>query len=106
MLLDCTYSKAIYREDLRCSCDGLPTFVVEFWVDVPTALKRFRRRGAHPAIDLTDQIVSDRVRDYPYSDAAFRVDSTLPATTIVSTVASWLEETTRQDLMKWVSHGC
>ena len=106
MLLDCTYSKVIYREDLCCSCAGLPTYVVEFWVDVPTALKRFRRRGPHPAIDLTDQIISDRVRDYPYSDTAFRVDSTLPATTIVSTVVSWLEQTGAQDLRNWVPDGC
>jgi predicted kinase len=75
-VLDCTYSRKEYREQVVKSVpDDVPLVVIEFLVSVAAALERFENRQAHHAIDLTPAIVADKVGTYPYGAGTGVVDS-------------------------------
>jgi len=75
-VLDCTYSRKEYRQQVVDYVpDDVPLVVIEFLVGVDVALERFENRQAHHAVDLTPAIVADKVRTYPYGAGTALVDS-------------------------------
>jgi len=75
-VLDCTYSRKEYRQQVVDHVpDDVPLVVIEFLVSLDVALARFENRQAHHAVDLTRGIVADKARTYPYGSGTVMVDS-------------------------------
>jgi predicted kinase len=76
IVLDATYTAAICRHWLVDVVDqsGGTLVVIECRVSVVSAVERWTRRAAHPALDLTAERVAMLARDYPYSPATCHVD--------------------------------
>ena len=75
-ILDCTYSRKEYRQQVVDHVPyDVPLVVIEFLVSLDVALARFENRQAHHAVDLTRGIVADKARTYPYGSGTVMVDS-------------------------------
>jgi predicted kinase len=76
IVLDATYTAAICRHWLVDVVDqsGGTLVVIECRVSVVSAVERWTRRAAHPALDLTAERVAMLARDYPYFQPTCQVD--------------------------------
>jgi hypothetical protein len=77
LILDATYTAAVCRNDLTQVVDRVDgtLFLVECHVSADVASGRFvRRRGPHPAVDLTTDRVAALAAGYPYFAGACVVD--------------------------------
>jgi len=75
VILDATYSAALCRADLSAAIErtGGALFVIECHVSAPLAVERFRRRGTHPAVDLTPARVAALANRYRHFTEACAV---------------------------------
>jgi predicted kinase len=103
-ILDCTYSRKEYREQVVGSVPAdVPLVVIEFLVSVDVALARFGNRQAHHAIDLTPAIITDKVSAYPYGAGAATVNSEMTPDEIHRQIHRSLDGIL--DRRKWVEGG-
>ena len=103
-VLDCTYSRKKYREQVVSNVPAdVPLVVIEFLVSVDVALARFENREAHHAIDLTPAIVTDKVRAYPYGFGTAAVNSETTTDEIHRQILRSLDGVL--DRGKWVEGG-
>jgi predicted kinase len=103
-VLDCTYSRKEYREQVVSNVPAdVRLVVIEFLVSVDVALERFQNRQAHHATDLTPDIVTDKVSAYPYGAGAARVNSEMTTDEIRKQILRSLDGVL--DRGKWVEGG-
>jgi predicted kinase len=103
-ILDCTYSRREYREQVVNSVPAeVPLVVIEFLVSVDVALARFENRQAHHAIDLTPAIVTDKVSAYPYGAGIATLNSEMTTAEIHKQILRSLDGVL--DRGKWVEGG-
>ncbi len=103
-ILDCTYSRREYREQVVNHVPAdVPLVVIEFVVSIDVALARFENRRAHHAIDLTSAIITDKVSGYPYGAAAATVNSEMTTDEIHRLILRSLDGVI--DRRKWVEGG-
>jgi predicted kinase len=103
-ILDCTYGRKEYREQVIKSVPAeVPLVVIEFLVSVDVALARFENRRDHHAIDLTPAIVTDKVSAYPYGAGTATVNSEMTTDEIHGQILRSLDGIL--DRRKWVEGG-
>lgn len=74
VILECTYARRDQRASLADAlAESTPLWVVEFFVPADEAVRRFRRRTQET--DLDDDLVRERVENFPFCDDALRVGS-------------------------------
>ena len=104
VVLDCTYSRKEYREQVLNSVPAeVPLVVIEFLVTVDFALARFENRQAHHAIDLTPAIVTEKVSTYPYGAGTATVNSEMTTDEIHEQLLRSLDGIL--DRRKWIEGG-
>jgi predicted kinase len=109
-ILECTYSRRQQRASLAKALAGTPSvllWVVEFSVPADEAVQRYRGSSTHQATDLTEQLVRERARTFPYSHGAQRLRSDLaPPPELARQVAAWLRgNPVPIDPDRWASDG-
>jgi adenylate kinase family enzyme len=105
-VLDCTYSRRVVREQVVANIlESDRLVVVELRVSPEVALARFRGRGKHEAIDLTEQIVRDRALNYPYGSATAMLSGELPPARLREEVLAVIEHGPDLDRNRWVDSG-
>ena len=103
-VLDCTYSRKEYRQQVVANIPAdAPLVVVEFRVSVDAALERFRNRPVHDAIDLTPSIVAAKVASYPYGCGTGIVDSETSSDGIREQILALLGGSLSRQ--KWIEGG-
>jgi predicted kinase len=107
-ILECTYARLEQRASLlkaMADIPAAPLWVVEFFVSPDDAVQRFRRR--HQATDLDEELVRERVENFPYSDQALRLVSAAAAPDdLANQITTWLRHrpgSVERDL--WVEVG-
>jgi predicted kinase len=103
-VLDCTYSRKEYRQQVVDHVPSdVPLVVIEFLVSVDVALERFRNRKVHHAIDLTPAIVAEKVAAYPYGAGAVTMNGETSGDEIRARILRSLDG--NLDRGKWVNGG-
>ena len=108
VIIDCTYSRLFYRQDLVTAVNQVKgsLYLVEFHVDRATALLRFKNRQGHPAVDLTENRVSDLVVAYPYSNAGLSIDlSVTNVEEAIGNMSHFISASIPLDSRLWISSG-
>jgi hypothetical protein len=108
VVLDATYTAAICRRGLVDVVDrtGGTLVVIECRVSISSAVERWVRRAAHPALDLTAERVAELARDYPYFSAPPRVGAeSLELDFVVLAQRAAGEPLTAAACADWCNHG-
>ena len=104
VVLDCTYSRKEYRQEVVSHVpQDVPLVVLEFHVSVEVVLDRFANRPEHHAIDLTPAIVGEKVAAYPYGFGTATVNSEMTSDKIREQMLLSLDG--RLDRGKWIEEG-
>jgi predicted kinase len=105
VVLECTYARREQRASLSRRLAGSPVWIVEFFVTPDEAVRRFEARNQ--VTDLDDDLVRERVAEFPYFDGAFRLDSSAGTPEVhAETVAEWLVGSPPPVAQsRWVSSG-
>jgi adenylate kinase family enzyme len=77
-VLECTYSRTSQRTSLVeaiLDLGSVPLWVVEMAVPPDEAVRRYRHSAVHRATDLTEQLVRERARTFPYTAQALKLQS-------------------------------
>jgi predicted kinase len=75
-ILDAPYGHQEDREDLARIAADADVRLIECQVSPETAVHRFRQRGPDPVrLDLTEDLVRQMVREYPYTRAGLVLDT-------------------------------
>lgn len=76
VILDAPYGHPEDREDLARIAAGAALGLIECSVPPETAVRRFRERGPDAVrLDLTEELVLEMVREYPYTRAGLLLDT-------------------------------
>jgi len=108
VIVDCTYSRIFYRQDLVSVVNRAKgsLYLAEFYVDRENALSRFESRRGHPAIDLTEDRVSDLVAAYPYSNTGLSIDlSVINVEEAIDNISHFISASNPLDGRLWISSG-
>jgi predicted kinase len=108
-VLECTYARAEQRSSLAAALADMPTvplWIVEIEVSAAEAVRRFRARDE--ATDLDEDLLRERVENFPYGDQALRLVSSpdSPPEALADRIDDWLRgspEPAQPDL--WVAAG-
>ena len=100
LILEGTYSRADYRDDLGKTFSDTPILIVQMRVPVTVALDRFEKRKDHPGIDLNAERVQDLNLAYPYSDSVVTIDGMAPFGDQLLTLET-ANIQTASDLFEW-----
>ena len=79
VVVDATYRRRRDREEIAKIADRTRAalFFIQCAVPFEVAALRFReRKNQHPAVDLTEQRVMRLAREFPYSSAGLKLDTT------------------------------
>ena len=107
ILLTATYSRRNPRQWLRSLADtkSAQVCILACRVSPEIAIARFRSRPpAHPAVDLTEDLVRQQVMDYPYGVANV-VECSNSLHESVAQAEYFIREGKAIDLAEWVSQG-
>jgi len=75
-ILDAPYGHQEDRDELARIAAGVDLRLIECQVSPETAVRRFRERGPDAVrLDLTEELVRQMVRDFPYTRAGLVVDT-------------------------------
>lgn len=108
-VLECTYARVGQRSSLATALADLPAvplWIIEIEVSAEEALRRFRTR--HQATDLDEDLLRERVENFPYGAQGLHLVSVpdSPPEALVGQIDDWLygvPEPVRRDL--WVGAG-
>lgn len=78
VILDAQYGHPEDREEVEqiCARTGSGLYLIECRVDPELAARRFRDRPAsHPGLDLTQELVIEMARAFPYSGRGLMIDT-------------------------------
>jgi predicted kinase len=108
VVLECTYARLEQRASLLKALADLPVtplWVVEFVVSPDDAVDRFRRR--RQATDLDEELVRERVANFPYSEHALRlVSAAASPEDLADHIVTWLRSRPESvDRERWVEAG-
>jgi predicted kinase len=109
VVVDATYTAAPCRAGLVEAVERVNAllFLIECHVDAALAVRRFRLRGAHAAVDLTESRVAALAVEYPYFALAYPVVSSPERDLDVGQVVSHLgrRPLDRAARTRWVASG-